>query len=404
MSNGPVHEIPSMKDDPQDTIFNISYSDEEKTESLEENDVGRSEKGEESFCDSEINGEKSEESSPTITCDKNDGVSSTRSFLESLDLDVPSSYEVEPVDFPNSPFFSLPVQPNQCNVLSDEEEDKSIYQAQLLSNCQDVKLLKDNTVRNLGKKKVIPITNDIFLESRCDESSLDGSHTSADDPDLDAYLDSPDEIEDSIMERLGEEYVEPIPELSAEEEMREARSWKTCVIGGIERNIDLKVLEPYKRVVSHGGYLSQGSHNAIIVFSACFLPDRSRVDYDYVMKNLFMYVITTLDQLVTDDYVLIYLHGATSRSCMPKFNWLKQCYQMIDHKLRKNLKGLYLVHPTFWLKTLVVMTKPFISSKFSKKLFFIYSLNELYRTIPLEQASIPDRVKKFDGMKFGNAE
>ena len=82
--------------------------------------------------------------------------------------------------------------------------------------------------------------------------------------------------------------MDPIPVLTAEEERIECRSWKPCLVGGIERRIDLKVLEPYKRVVSHGGYLSQGSHNAIIVFSACFLPDRSRVDYDYVMNNLFM--------------------------------------------------------------------------------------------------------------------
>ena len=48
-----------------------------------------------------------------------------------------------------------------------------------------------------------------------------------------------------------------------------------------------QVIEPYKKVLSHGGYLL-GSSEAIIVFSACFLPDRSRKDYDYVMDNLFM--------------------------------------------------------------------------------------------------------------------
>lgn len=48
-----------------------------------------------------------------------------------------------------------------------------------------------------------------------------------------------------------------------------------------------QVIEPYKKVLSHGGYLP-GSNEAIIVFSACFLPDRSRKDYDYVMDNLFM--------------------------------------------------------------------------------------------------------------------
>ena len=47
---------------------------------------------------------------------------------------------------------------------------------------------------------MIPVNTDIFNESRGDESSLDGSHTSLEDQDLDLYLDSPDELEDSIME------------------------------------------------------------------------------------------------------------------------------------------------------------------------------------------------------------
>lgn len=37
------------------------------------------------------------------------------------------------------------------------------------------------------------------------------------------------------------------------------------------------------------GYYGDGL-NAIIVFAACFLPDSSRVDYHYVMENLFLWV------------------------------------------------------------------------------------------------------------------
>ena len=50
----------------------------------------------------------------------------------------------------------------------------------------------------------------------------------------------------------------------------------------------MQVIEPYKKVLSHGGHL--GSGESIIVFSACFLPDRKRSDYDYVMDHLFMSV------------------------------------------------------------------------------------------------------------------
>jgi prune family protein 2 len=40
----------------------------------------------------------------------------------------------------------------------------------------------------------------------------------------------------------------PIPELSAAEERSEARSWRSVVVAGLERRIDMKVIEPYKRV------------------------------------------------------------------------------------------------------------------------------------------------------------
>jgi hypothetical protein len=40
----------------------------------------------------------------------------------------------------------------------------------------------------------------------------------------------------------------PIPELSATEEQSEARSWRSIVVAGLERRIDMKVIEPYKRV------------------------------------------------------------------------------------------------------------------------------------------------------------
>lgn len=44
------------------------------------------------------------------------------------------------------------------------------------------------------------------------------------------------------------------------------------------------------------------------------------------------YVIHTLDELVADDYMIVYFHGATPRRQMPNFGWLKKCYQSIDRK------------------------------------------------------------------------
>uniref|UniRef100_T1J0H3 CRAL-TRIO domain-containing protein n=1 Tax=Strigamia maritima TaxID=126957 RepID=T1J0H3_STRMM len=251
-------------------------------------------------------------------------------------------------------------------------------------------------------KKKITVNPDILTENDDDGRSLSSlSNKSVDilSPGVDDVatpddIETPDELDDSVLERMVSNS-DPIPELSAAEEYDEERSWRTCFIAGVQRKIDMKVIEPYKKVLSHGGYCPD-TRFAIIAFSACNLPDRIRKDYEYVMDNLFLYVLTTLDQLVAEDYILIYLQGATERSSMPSFGWLKRCYQMIDRRLRKNLKGLYLVHPTFWLKTIVLMTKPFISSKFSRKLRFVANLQELSELIPMDHVCIPDKVKQLE--------
>ena len=118
-------------------------------------------------------------------------------------------------------------------------------------------------------------------------------------------LDSPDDMEDSILDGPDLDFLpnlslntengdqnstpEPIKEYSLEEERRDSRFWQKIELpNGKIKIIDMRVIEPYKRVLSHGGYLQAGGHNAIILFSACFLPDKSRKDYVYVMDNLFL--------------------------------------------------------------------------------------------------------------------
>ncbi|XP_022187884.2 protein prune homolog 2 [Nilaparvata lugens] len=294
--------------------------------------------------------------------------------LESLEMELPvvENFTFETADFPNSPRelrqaleakgVSLPkeLDSGATGLSEDEEEDHSIFQAVLSPDCQDVRLKREEPRSHdpnaAPRRRKIALPLDLSIMG--DEDQLSSVISDEDlDQLLSPDLESPDELEDSILEKLDEA---TIPELTAEEERAESRHWQECRVGGEERRIDMRVIEPFKRVLSHGGYLNAGSHNAIIVFSACFLPHHGRVDYNYVMDNLFFYVLSTLDQLVTEDYVLVYLHGGTAKDCM---------------------------------------TKPFISSKFSKKLAFINSLAELGEILPLEQASIPERVKQYDRIK-----
>ncbi|XP_055011324.1 BCL2/adenovirus E1B 19 kDa protein-interacting protein 2 isoform X2 [Boleophthalmus pectinirostris] len=194
---------------------------------------------------------------------------------------------------------------------------------------------------------------------------------------------------------LLEKGVESVEEFTASEEREEGRRWRLFRIGDQEHKVDMKAIEPYKRVISHGGYYGDGL-NAIIVFAVCFMPESNKPNYRYIMDNLFKYVIGTLELLVAENYMIVYLNGATSRKKMPTVGWLRKCYQQIDRRLRKNLKSLIIVHPSWFIRTLLALTKPFISSKFSQKIKYVFSLADLAELVPMEYVSIPDCIKEFD--------
>ncbi|XP_053704485.1 protein prune homolog 2 isoform X2 [Synchiropus splendidus] len=226
---------------------------------------------------------------------------------------------------------------------------------------------------------------------------LDINVDDLDTPDEGDYLDYTDhEMDwDDPNTANGSRTSESIPTYAAEEERQDGKLWRTVVIGEQEHRINMKIIEPYMRVISHGGYYGNGA-NAIIVFAACFLPDSDREDYHEIMENLFLYVISTLELMVAEDYMIVYLNGATPHRRMPGLGWLKKCYQMIDRRLRKNLKSFIILHPSWFIRTILAITKPFISTKFSSKIKYVNSLDELRDLIPMEYIQIPECIISLD--------
>lgn len=242
-----------------------------------------------------------------------------------------------------------------------------------------------------------------LLSDELDES------TELDLDDIDTPSDNSNEFEweDDLPKpkstELLQKGVASVQEYSASEEQEEGRRWRLFRIGDQEHRVDMKAIEPYKKVISHGGYYGDGL-NAIIVFAVCFMPENNQPNYRYIMDNLFKYVIGTLELLVAENYMIVYLNGATSRRKMPTVGWLRKCYQQIDRRLRKNLKSLMIVHPSWFIRTVLALTKPFISSKFSQKIKYVYSLADLAELVPMEYVSIPDCIKQIDQDMHGKAE
>uniref|UniRef100_A0A8C5K537 BCL2/adenovirus E1B 19kD interacting protein like n=1 Tax=Jaculus jaculus TaxID=51337 RepID=A0A8C5K537_JACJA len=99
------------------------------------------------------------------------------------------------------------------------------------------------------------------------------------------------------------------------------------------------------------GYHGDGL-NAVILFASCYLPQSSVPNYTYVMEHLF--------------------------------------------RLRKNLRALVVVHATWYVKAFLALLRPFISSKFTRKIRFLDSLGELAQLISLDQVHIPETVRQLD--------
>ncbi|XP_030213913.1 bcl-2/adenovirus E1B 19 kDa-interacting protein 2-like protein [Gadus morhua] len=175
----------------------------------------------------------------------------------------------------------------------------------------------------------------------------------------------------------------------------EGRRWRRFTVAGQQDHVDMGVLEPYLQVLSHGGYYGDGM-NAIILVSACYLPENTVANYDYVMENLFRYIVGTLDLMVSENYILVYLCSMAPRNKLPTIRWLHQCYTSIDRRLKKDLKGLLVVHPAWYIKAMLTLVKPFISEKFSRKICFIRSLEELAEYIPTESLLIPTHIREMD--------
>ncbi|EDV21335.1 uncharacterized protein TRIADDRAFT_60259 [Trichoplax adhaerens] len=150
-----------------------------------------------------------------------------------------------------------------------------------------------------------------------------------------------------------------IEEYTAEEELSDTRTWRLVNIGGESKELDLRIVEAYRKVVSHGGYTHDGS--ALIVFSGCYMPKKSEPNYSYILDHLFLYVMSTVETLVVQQYRIIFFNGGMSKDSFPSFKWLKKCYKTIDR-----------------------------SPKFGRKIKFVSSLEELKKLVSLDQVSVPD--------------
>lgn len=204
-------------------------------------------------------------------------------------------------------------------------------------------------------------------------------------------------------------------ELEAQEEFSQNNSDKSAPFRGgsitpdglIDEDFEEEIGTPYDEdaEAESGDYGDISRHGIIevagddvygrkvIVFSACKLPPKDQLDHN----RLFEFLKLTLDQYVEMDYVIVYFHHGLTSKNKPKLAWLLHVYRELDRKYKKNLKALYLVHPSNFIRILWNIFKPFISVKFGKKVMYVNYLHELKEYLHFDQLKVPSLVLQYNG-------
>jgi hypothetical protein len=91
-----------------------------------------------------------------------------------------------------------------------------------------------------------------------------------------------------------------------------------------------------------------------------------------------MFLIHLMDHAVEKDYCLVYVHTLSAYANQPPLTFIRQCYNVLQRKsakkicflrfrYKKNLKRLYIVHPSWTVKTILFFARAFVSPKFWQK-------------------------------------
>ncbi|BFZ61738.1 hypothetical protein YB2330_002813 [Saitoella coloradoensis] len=127
----------------------------------------------------------------------------------------------------------------------------------------------------------------------------------------------------------------------------------------------------------------------LVVMAACNFPNPKDFDYDFLLQQ----VLAALDLYIDEsDYSVVLLAGGGQHRM--SWPWMLKSYGSLGRKYRKNIKSLYILHSTWWVRVLFDLTNTITSPKFAKKVKHVPTLSELATLVPLNQIDIPPEVYK----------
>ncbi|MFQ6649706.1 hypothetical protein Gotur_022020, partial [Gossypium turneri] len=95
---------------------------------------------------------------------------------------------------------------------------------------------------------------------------------------------------------------------------------------------------------------------------------------------------------LSDHQMLTYIKTERKQTIMgqPDLGWMRRLQQILGRKHQRNLHAIYVLHPTFHLKTAIFALQMFVDKVVWKKVVYVDRLLQLFKYVPREQLTIPD--------------
>uniref|UniRef100_A0A3B5MJC6 Macro domain-containing protein n=1 Tax=Xiphophorus couchianus TaxID=32473 RepID=A0A3B5MJC6_9TELE len=114
------------------------------------------------------------------------------------------------------------------------------------------------------------------------------------------------------------------------------------------------------------------------------------------LEKALLYFIHVMDHITVKEYVIVYFHTLTGEHNHLDSDFLKNLYDVVDIKYKKNLRAFYFVHPTFRSKVSTWFFTTFSVSGLKEKVRYLDNLPQLFTCIKPEQIDIPPFVLEYD--------
>ncbi|KAH9620743.1 hypothetical protein KSS87_013856 [Heliosperma pusillum] len=152
------------------------------------------------------------------------------------------------------------------------------------------------------------------------------------------------------------------------------------------------------------------------------------------LERFILYVVKEFEPIIQKPYSIVYFHSAASLQpqvgrgaggeavkvghrvsamggendgvvatvvvvvggSQPDLGWMRRLQQILGRKHQRNLHAIYVLHPTFGLKSAIFALQLFVDNVVWKKVVYADRLLQLFRYVPREQLTIPDFVFQHD--------